>query len=103
MEINYELENDLNWNNSEFIDIKPKGWKSLRIKFIDGYPFVFWRIDGIDNNFRSNSDLVSRKGAERFFSENLEALKTVITHELDSMPEERKKFYQENIIGLFDE
>jgi hypothetical protein len=103
MDISYKIENDLDWNNAEFIDINPEGWKTLRIKFIDAYPFVFWRINEIPRNFRSNSDLVSRKGVDRFFSENLEALKTVITHELDAMPDERKKFYKDNIIGLFDE
>jgi hypothetical protein len=35
MDISYKIENDLDWNNAEFIDINPEGWKTLRIKFID--------------------------------------------------------------------
>lgn len=103
MEIKYDLESELDWNNAESIDIKPEGWKKLTVKFIDHYPFVFWRINDIQRNFRSNSDLVSRKGVHEFFSENLMVLKTVLQHSLETMPEERKNFYKQNIIGLFDE
>lgn len=103
MEISYELENDLDWNNAEFVDIKPEGWKQVRIRFIDAYPMLFWRINDIQRNFRSNSDMVAKRGAAQFFSENLSVLKTVIDHQLEKMPEERKNFYKQNIIGLFDE
>jgi hypothetical protein len=103
MSINYKMEDDLDWRNAEEVDIKPSGWKELRIRFIDSYPFVFWRINDIEKNFRSNSDLVSRRGVIDFFSDSLTSLKIMVSQSLDDMPEERKKFYKENIVELFDE
>jgi|688.fasta_scaffold176147_2 hypothetical protein len=103
MSINYNMEDDLDWKNAEEVDIKPAGWKELRIHFIDSYPFVFWRINGIEKNFRSNSDLVSRRGVADFFSDSLISLKIMVSQSLDDMPEDRMKFYKENIVELFDE
>lgn len=103
MDINYRMENDLDWVNAESIDIQPPGWKSVKVRFIDSYPFVFWRINDIEKNFRSNSDVVSSRGAREFFSDSLSSLKLLVMHNLESMPEERKQFYKEHIIGLFDE
>ena len=57
----------------------------------------------MEKNFRSNSDVVSRKGVVDFFSESLVSLKLLVLNTIDSMPEERKKFYKENILELFDE
>lgn len=103
MDISYNMEDDLNWNDAESVDLQPKGWKRIKVSFIDSYPFVFWRINGIEKNFRSNSDVVSRKGVVDFFSESLISLKLLVLNTIDSMPEERKKFYKENILELFDE
>lgn len=103
MDISYNMEDDLNWNDAESVDLQPKGWKRIKVSFIDSYPFVFWRINGIEKNFRSNSDVVSRKGVVDFFSESLVSLKLLVLNTIDSMPEERKKFYKENILELFDE
>ena len=103
MDISYNMEDDLNWNDAESVDLQPNGWKRVKISFIDSYPFVFWRINGIEKNFRSNSDAVSRKGVIDFFSESLISLKILVVNTIDEMPEDRKKFYKENIVGLFDE
>jgi len=103
MDIRYNMEDDLNWNDAESVDLQPNGWKRIKVNFIDSYPFVFWRINGIEKNFRSNSDVVSRKGVVDFFSESLVSLKLLVLNTIDSMPEERKKFYKENILELFDE
>jgi hypothetical protein len=103
MDINYNMEDDLDWTNAEVIELHPKGWKPVSVSFIDSYPFVFWRLNNIQKNFRSNSDLVSRKGVNEFFSDSLASMKLLVMHSLDGMPEERKKFYKENILELFDE
>jgi hypothetical protein len=103
MDISYKMQDDLDWNNAETIDIKPKGWKQVRVSFIDSYPMVFWRINGIEKNFMSSTDLVSTKGVYEFFSGSLETLKMMIDGGIDSMPEERRRFYKENIMELFDE
>lgn len=103
MDISYNMEDDLNWSDAESVDLQPKGWKKVKVSFIDSYPFVFWRINGIEKNFRSNSDAVSRKGVVDFFSESLASLKILVVNTIDQMPEDRKKFYKENIVGLFDE
>lgn len=103
MEINYRIEDDLDWNDAESVDLQPNGWKRVKVSFIDSYPFVFWRINDIDKNFRSSSDSVSRKGVIDFFSESLVSLKILVVNTLDEMPEERRQFYKENIVRLFDE
>jgi hypothetical protein len=103
MEISYRTENGIDWSIAEKITIRPTGWKEVTITFIDCHPLVFWRINDIPNNFQSRSDEVSKRGVERFFSENLEFLKAMIVKTIDEMPEERSKFYKENIIKLFDE
>ena len=103
MEINYRIENDLDWNNAESIDLQPDGWKNVKISFIDSYPFVFWRINDIQKNFRSNSDSVSRRGVIDFFSDSLHSLKILVMNTLGEMPEDRRQFYKENIVELFDE
>lgn len=103
MEINYRIEDDLDWNNSETVEIIPEGWKPVTVRFIDAYPFVFWRINEIDRNFRSSSLDVSSAGVYDFFSQSLKAMKLMVLHQLNDMPEERRRFYEENILGLFDE
>lgn len=103
MEINYNIENDLDWNNAEVIEIKPEGWKKVKIKFIDANPVVFWRINEIEHNFTSNSNNVAKNGIEESFSYTLKILKMIIVSATDKIPEKRKKFYEENIVELFDE
>ena len=103
MDISYNMEDDLNWSDAESVDLQPDGWKRVKISFIDSYPFVFWRINDIQKNFRSNSDSVSRKGVIDFFSDSLHSLKVLVMNTLDEMPEDRRQFYKENIVELFDE
>jgi len=103
MKIDYKIENDIEWDLCETITVKPNGWKEVNIKFVDCRPLLFWRINEIPKNFTSNSDDVSKRGVNIFFKENLEFLKEMITNTIDTMQEDRKKFYQENIITLFDE
>lgn len=103
MDISYKMEKDLDWNNAEVVDIKPEGWKKLTIKFIDANPIVFWRINDIPHNFRSSSDSLSKKGVSESFCSTLKFFKIIITSAMDRIPEKRKKFYEENILELFDE
>jgi hypothetical protein len=103
MDINYRMEDDLNWNEAEYVDINPKGWKPVRVWFIDSQPFVFWRINDIPRNFRSYSFSVSISGAHQFFSDALISLKSTLNSAMAKMTDERKMFYQENIVELFNE
>lgn len=103
MDIKYRMEEDLDWNNAESIEIKPEGWKQITIKFIDAYPFIFWRINDIDRNFSSSSHDASSLGVYDFFSQSLKSMKIMVLGQLDEMPQDRRSFYEENIIGLFDE
>jgi hypothetical protein len=103
MEIAYRIEDDLDWRSAEEIFMEPEGWKPVRVSFIDAYPYLFWRINDIPQNFRSSSDAVATKGVHEFFSENLHVLRVMVLGSIDQMPEERRKFYEENIMELFNE
>lgn len=97
------MEDDLNWGSAEEILLEPEGWKPVKVAFIDSYPFVFWRINGIPHNFRSNSDAVATKGVQEFFSDNLHVLRIMVLGTIEQMTGERRKFYEENIMELFNE
>ena len=98
MDISYNMESDLDWKNAESIDVIVPGWKGVRVKFIDAHPYLFWRLNDIERNFTSNSDLASRYGIHVLISDSLVSLKEMVTRTIDTMPEERKKFYKENIM-----
>lgn len=103
MEINYRMDQDLDWNNAETVEIEPEGWKKINVKFISADPIVFWRINDIPHNFTSNSEVLIQKGVSETFCSTLKSLKILIKTTMDKMPEERKKFYKENILELFNE
>jgi hypothetical protein len=103
MDISYRIEDDLDWNNAEAVEVEPEGWKRVVIRYIDAYPFLFWRINEIDKNFRSSSHDVSALGVHDFFSQSLKSMKIMVLGQLDEMHPERRKFYEENIVELFNE
>lgn len=103
MKANYSIDDSLPWNESEKITIEPKGWKPLTISYIESSPYVFWRINDIQKNFRSMGLSVAQDGPHKFFSDSLESLKFIIDSSLDVMTEERREFYTKNIVGLFNE
>lgn len=103
MDIKYSIQDQLDWNQSETVEIQASGWKPITIRFIDSYPYLFWRINNIENNFLSNSEIVSRKGVIDFFTENLIMLKRRVLETMNDMEPERLEFYKKNIMELFDE
>jgi len=103
MSASYKIDDSLNWRMAEEIKIHPRGWKPLSVKYIDSSPYIFWRINGVDKNFRSLGNLVAQKGPNKFFCESLESLKIMVNMSLDVMTPERREFYIKNIIGLFDD
>lgn len=103
MGIHYKIEDSLDWEACDRIVIKPKGWKEVTIHYIDSNPYVFWRINEINNNFRSMGIKIVEEGPENFFCGSLESLKFIVESSLDVMTEERREFYVKNIIGLFNE
>lgn len=103
MKATYNLEDSLAWHEAEKVEIQPKGWKPLTVFYIESSPYVFWRINSIEKNFRSLGLSVAQDGPHKFFSESLESLKFMIDSSLDVMTEERREFYIKNIVGLFNE
>lgn len=103
MGISYNIKDVLDWHNADKVVIRPKGWKEITVYYIDSNPYVFWRINEVDNDFRSLGITVAERGPEKFFSDSLESLKFIIDSSLEVMNEERRNFYVKNIIGLFDE
>lgn len=101
MKMNYNIEQSLDWQDSQKMILQPPGWKQIVIEYIDSPPYIFWKLENIDGSFRSKQRDVIEDGAAIHFTKVLMQLKETVLVELDKMNADRKAFYEDNFLRLF--
>jgi hypothetical protein len=101
MKLDYNLEESLEWDQADRMFIQPPGWKQVTIEYIDSPPYIFWRLKGITGSFMSNQKDVLADGAVVHFSKVLIQLKNTVLSQIDQMDQDKRRFYEDNLMRLF--
>lgn len=103
MNMKYEMEDHIEWVSADKINLKIKGWKELKIEYIESNSFLLWRMNGVPGYYRSDINTVINEGGVTFHvARVLDSMKSSVLSNISSMEEKDREFYSKFYFPLFE-